>query len=92
MTICPEKLPPGETCSLKCNTGYVKAPGKEIATCRKDGFWDLDLECEIPLVVIAGGMVDASNDNINKVVEDSSVEIVSLYPSQGCNPIIPDMP
>jgi len=86
--ICPEKLPPGATCSLKCNTGYIATPGKEIATCRKDGFWDLDLECEIPLVVIAGGMVDKNNIT----AEDSSVEIISLYPSQGCNQTIPDMP
>jgi len=83
---CPEELPPDTTCTVTCNTGYIATPGKDTTTCKKDGFWDRDLECEIPLVVVSGGIVGNSNTG------DDSVEVVSMYPSQGCNITIPNMP
>jgi len=83
---CPEDLPPGTKCSVRCNTGYIATPGKDVAICMKDGFWNNDLDCEIPLVVLSGGIVGETNSG------DDSVEVVSLYPSSGCNITIPNMP
>jgi len=83
---CPSELKPGRRCFVECNTGYIATLGKDLATCQRDGFWDNDLECDIPVVVLSGGIVNDSNSG------DDSVEVISLYPSQGCNVIIPNMP
>jgi len=83
---CPEKMPPGSKCSVKCNTGFIATPGKDTTTCKKDGFWTQDLQCEIPLVLVSGGTIDQTNKG------DSSVEALSFYPSTGCEVTIPDMP
>jgi len=82
---CPGKLSPGAKCQVMCNPGYMATPGKETTFCKKDGFWTIDMECEIPLVIVSGGIVDSSSG-------DSSVEVLSLYPSNGCDKKIPDMP
>jgi len=83
---CPEKMPPGSKCSVVCDPGYIATPGKDSTTCKKDGFWTLDMQCEIPLVLVSGGIVDQTNTG------DSSVEVLSFYPTSGCNINIPDMP
>ena len=83
---CPEKLPPGSKCSVVCNPGYIATPGKHTTMCKNDGFWTLDMECEFPLVIVPGGMIDQSKDG------DSSVEVLSLYTSKGCDRQIPDRP
>jgi len=82
---CPKKMPPGSRCSVKCNPGYLPTPGKETTECKDDGFWTREMECEIPLVIISGGLVDQGTG-------DSSVEVVSLYPSQGCDKKLAPMP
>ena len=82
---CPKKMPPGSECSVKCNPGYVPTPGKDKAECKDDGFWTIEMECEIPVVIISGGLVDQGSG-------DSSVEIVSLFPSQGCDKKLEPMP
>ena len=46
----------------------------------------MELECEIPLLLISGGTVGPSNTG------SSGVEVVSVYPSTGCDVTIPDMP
>jgi len=83
---CPEKMPPGSQCSVECDPGYIATPGKDTTNCKKDGFWTRDMQCEIPLVVVSGGSVDQASTG------DSSVEVLSLYPSTGCDINIPNMP
>jgi len=83
---CPEKLPPGSKCSVVCNPGYIATPTKDTTSCKKDGFWTIDMECEIPLVIVSGGITDQGKGG------DSSVEVLSLYPSKGCDRQIPNMP
>jgi len=83
---CDEKLKPGAKCSLVCNPGFIATPDKDVTRCKKDGFWTVDMQCEIPLVLVSGGTVDQSNDG------DSSVELLSFYPSKGCDRNISDMP
>merc|ERR1712142_229738 len=82
---CPKKMPPGSSCSVWCNTGYLPTPGKDTTECKDDGFWTREMECEIPLVIISGGLVDQGSG-------DSSVEVVSPYPSKGCDKKIAPMP
>ena len=82
---CPKKMPPGSKCSVKCNPGYLPSPGKDTATCKDDGFWSMEMECEIPLVIISGGLIDQGSG-------DSSMEVISLYPSQGCDKKLSSMP
>jgi len=89
---CPEKMPPGSKCSVVCDPGYIATPGMDTTSwmdttsCKKDGFWTRDMQCEIPLVVVSGGYVDQGTSG------DSSVEVLSLYPSTGCDINIPNMP
>jgi len=85
VAICPKKMPPGTRCSVKCNAGYLPTPSKDTATCKDDGFWSIEMECEIPLVIISGGLVDQGSG-------DSSMEVISLYPSQGCDKKLSPMP
>jgi len=82
---CPKKMPPGSTCSVKCNAGYLPTPGKEAAICQEDGFWNKEMECEIPLVIISGGLIDQGSG-------DSTMEVISFYPSQGCDKKLSSMP
>jgi len=82
---CPKKIPPGSKCAVKCHPGYLPTPGKDTAKCKDDGFWTREMECEIPLVIISGGLVDQGSG-------DSSVEVLSLYPSQGCDRKLEPMP
>ena len=35
---CPEKVEPGEKCTLLCNPGYISTPGKDHTTCKEGGF------------------------------------------------------
>ena len=58
--------------------GFIGTPGKDVTLCKEDGGWTMDLQCEIPLVLLSGGTVDANNGG------DSGVELLSLYPSKGC--------
>jgi len=83
---CDEDVKPGDQCGVMCNAGYIQTPGKAVTTCQKDGSWEGELVCEIPLVVVSGGNTDNGQGG------DSGVEILSLYPSKGCNTSIPDMP
>ena len=83
---CAEKLKPGARCSVVCNPGYIATPGKDDTSCKEDGFWTVDLQCEIPLVIVSGGTVDQTNGG------DSGVELISFYPSKGCDRNIADMP
>ena len=85
---CPGKIIPGATCSVICNRGYIATPGKGRANCQRDGSWDHALQCEIPVVVIAGGIGKVNG----KTLVQRSGEILSLYPSQGCNITIRNMP
>ena len=45
----------------------------------------MDLRCELPLLVVAGG-VKEDNTGIN------SLEVISVEETEGCNLSIPDMP
>merc|ERR1719186_264048 len=84
--LCIHKIKPGVRCSAVCNPGYIGTPGKTDSHCKDDGFWTVDLQCEIPLVLVSGGNVDQSNNG------DSGVELLSFYPSKGCDRNISDMP
>merc|ERR1711942_101196 len=79
---CPDKLDPGAWCSVVCNPGYIVTPGQGVTQCREGGFWTKELQCEIPLVMVAGG---AESDGA------SGVELISLYPSTGCDKDIADI-
>jgi len=81
--ICPEKIEPGEHCSLLCNPGYIATPGKTHTTCNDGGFWSAEMQCEIPLLLVSGGATDQG---------DVTSELVSFFPSKGCDLSIPDMP
>eukprot|EP00092_Neocalanus_flemingeri_P098524 GFUD01125649.1.p1 GENE.GFUD01125649.1~~GFUD01125649.1.p1 ORF type:complete len:469 (+),score=91.01 GFUD01125649.1:119-1525(+) len=83
---CDEKLKPGAKCSAVCNPGYIGTPGKVVTSCKEDGFWTDDLQCEIPLLLVSGGTVDQTNNG------NSGVELLSFYPSNGCEMKITDMP
>ena len=62
-------------------------PGRGEARCKEGGHWSLDLSCELPLLVVAGGVKeDNTEGNIN------SVEVISPLESEGCNVSIPNMP
>jgi len=76
----------GERCYAICNPGFVPSPGKEKTYCKDDGSFTVELQCEIPLLMISGGNV-GSNDET-----DSTVELVSLYPSHGCDANVTSMP
>jgi len=80
---CPDKLDPGARCSLVCNPGYIATPGMAVTQCQENGFWTKELQCEIPLVMVAGGAEDEGG---------SGVELISLYPSTGCDKDIAEMP
>ena len=113
--VCQEKLLPGAKCFATCNPGYISTPGKDTTVCMEDGGWSEQLACEIPLVLVSGGVVsdktvfqgDVSDNTVfhgdvpnNTVFQgnvseyesiDSSLELLSLYPSTGCNITIPDL-
>ena len=36
---CSKKLKPGAQCSLMCNPGYIKTPGKTSTRCQEGGVW-----------------------------------------------------
>eukprot|EP00092_Neocalanus_flemingeri_P008993 GFUD01009677.1.p1 GENE.GFUD01009677.1~~GFUD01009677.1.p1 ORF type:complete len:515 (+),score=81.44 GFUD01009677.1:118-1662(+) len=89
MTKDAQSITPGSKCSVVCNPGYIATPSKDVTHCKEDGFWTVDLQCEIPLVLLSGGVVDQSNNG------DSGVELLSFYPtttSGGCDRNIADMP
>merc|ERR1719431_743672 len=80
---CPDKLDPGARCSVVCHTGYIVTPGQGATWCQEGGFWSKELQCEIPLVMVAGGAEGEGS---------SGVELISLYPGTGCDKDITDMP
>jgi len=84
--LCPSKLAPRSKCSLVCDPGYIETPGKGSTQCKEGGNWSVEMSCEIPLLLVAGGSVDQGKEG------DSTVEVISFYPSTGCNVKIPDMP
>ena len=47
----------------------------------------MDLSCELPLLVVAGGVKE---DNTEGKI--NSVEVISVLESEGCDVSIPDMP
>ena len=55
--VCQEKLLPGAKCFVTCNPGYIATPGKDTTQCMEDGGWSEQLTCEIPLVLVFGGVV-----------------------------------
>jgi len=77
---CPDQLGPGVSCTVVCDQGYIATPGKEVTICKEDGFWTQELQCEVPLVLVGGG------------AGDSGVELLSFYPSQGCDKNIAELP
>lgn len=77
---CPDQLGPGVSCTVVCDQGYIATPGREVTKCKEDGYWTEELQCEVPLVLIGGG------------AGDSGMELLSFYPSQGCEQSIADMP
>ena len=46
----------------------------------------MDLSCELPLLVVAGGVKEDNTEGKN------SVEVISVLESEGCDVSIPDMP
>ena len=46
----------------------------------------MDLSCELPLLVVAGGVKEGDTEKVN------SLEVISVLKSEGCNVSIPDMP
>ena len=83
---CEGNLKPGTKCSVICNPGYIATPGKDVTSCQEDGFWTEELQCEIPLVLVSGGTVGQGDSG------DSGLELLSFYPSSGCEQVIADMP
>ena len=65
-----------------CDPGWLASPGLERSRCLEGGEWDTDLQCERPVLVLAGGL---QYDN------RSSLEVVSLVEVEGCNFTIPAM-
>ena len=80
---CPDKIEPGERCTLLCNPGYIPTPGKDHTRCKKGGFWSAEMQCEIPLLLVSGGATDQG---------DVTSELISFFPSKGCDLSMPDMP
>ena len=53
---------------------------------QEGGEWDLVLSCEIPVLVIAGGVEKSMKEVKN------SLEVVSVFPGEGCDNLeIPEM-
>ena len=50
------------------------------------GVWSAGLSCELPVLVVAGGVKENSAGEIN------SLEVISVLESEGCDVTIPDMP
>lgn len=46
----------------------------------------MDLSCELPLLVVAGGVKEGNTEKVN------SLEVISVLKSEGCDVSIPDMP
>jgi len=80
-----EAMKPGATCSLSCKTGYVAAMGHEKTTCVEGGDWSIQLKCEVPLVVIGGGLILDEDGDV-------SVEVLDFDQGSDCKVKIPDMP
>jgi len=76
---------PGERCSLICNAGYIATPGRDSTTCQEGGHWSTNMQCEVPLVVIAGGQIGRGED-------DLTVEVIDFEDRASCNIRIPDLP
>ena len=49
-------LTPGRKCKVICDAGWVPSPGAQVTTCQQGGHWNIQLSCEIPLLVLAGGL------------------------------------
>jgi hypothetical protein len=77
---CPDKIEPGEKCTLLCNPGYISTPGKDLTTCKEGGFWSAEMQCEIPLLLVSGGATDQG---------DVTSEMISFFPSLGCDLSMP---
>ena len=46
-----------------CDAGWISSPGHYEAVCEDGGVWDNTLKCELPLLVLAGGIEkDAPED------------------------------
>ena len=46
---CPEKIEPGEQCTLLCNPGYIATPSKDHTICTEGEFW---------ILLVSGGATD----------------------------------
>jgi len=84
--VCPTKLKPGALWRVRCYPGYIKTPGRTETRCKQGGLWSRQLQCEIPLLLVSGGIVGPSS------APESGMELISLHPSTGCEVSIPDMP
>jgi len=79
------KMKPGTKCSVICNSGYIATPSQSVTECLESGWWSTQLQCEVPLVVVAGGQV--GDDMV-----DSSIEVIDFNNNTTCHLNIPDMP
>ena len=82
---CPDEILPGKTCTLLCDPGYSAIPGKAQTRCKEDGFWSVQMQCEVSLLLVSGGSTSGSTGDITS-------ELVSFFPSKGCDFTMPDMP
>ena len=48
-------LRPGVECKVVCNPGWIPSPGQSFTRCEIGGQWSSKLQCEEPLLIIAGG-------------------------------------
>ena len=48
-------LRPGVECKVVCNPGWIPSPGQSFTRCQIGGQWSSKLQCEEPLLIIAGG-------------------------------------
>jgi len=82
-------LKPGSKCKVICDAGWTPSPGKQLTRCQEGGEWDVALSCELPVLVIAGGLGKRKRELRDT---QNNVEVISVYPSVGCdNQTVPDM-
>jgi len=80
-------LKPYTLCKVICNPGWIPTPGKQFAWCQEGGEWNTVLKCELPVLVVAGGVDKSMDEDVR-----NSVEVISVLPGEGCDNLrIPDM-
>ena len=56
-----------------CNPGWISSPGQSFTKCQVGGQWSNKLQCEVPLLVIAGGFGEQKGASAL-----NSLEVISI--------------